>query len=432
MIRLLFELKYHRRKLIFLLCFFVGISTSILGQPKTVPDSLSLEQTIHLFNQHNPYIIQIRAETERLSELAQFSTLWPNPTLDFDQERIGSGKIQTALIDQPIINPVEFGARRKSANAQSNAFFASYREREAFLYFDLRKKYTRALSTKAQLNVVDQLTKTVRRAIEIIQIRYEEGDVRSFEFKRVQTALADYENRLAQHQLEYDKAYNDLISFISPESNALQKNLSNVVLTDSILYRPLNYSLNQLIQEALLQRGILNAAQFSTEASRQLLRAEKAARLPDFSIRGGFVREPALASSVAPFFGIGIGIPIWNNNGHQIKAVRAEIEQTRAQLDIAKREVQLEVQNAYTLFLSYKDRVEGINKSLLGTTDGLVEDALYLYSEGSISLIELLDAVSASLDARLLKLDLLTQYNISLYQIEYVLGSTSKPIRKSN
>lgn len=422
----------------FLICIILGVFLAgapllAFGQTENLSDSLSLERTVKLFITNNPNIVRARTAATRQSELAQTSALWPNPSVEFEQERTGMEKTQTAFIDQPILNPVEYGARKKSANAQRKAAFASYREEAADLYFELRKKYVTAVSAQSKLRVVQQLIETVRRAIDIIQVRYEEGTARSFEINRLKTALADYENRLAQRKVERDEAYTALISFIAPEES-LQNigESSRMVLTDTLGYQAANYSLNKLLQEAFQTRGLLASLESLTRANRNQLSAEKAARFPDLSIRGGVVREFALTSPTAPFFGIGIGVPLWNNNGHQIKASQADLNQSQALLNIARRQVRREVLTAYNTFTSYKDRIEQINETLLKTDQGLVKDALYLYSEGEITLVELLDAVSASLDSQLLKLELLTQYQISRYKIAQVTGQIPDVLVSTN
>ncbi|MEX0599256.1 MAG: TolC family protein, partial [Rhodothermales bacterium] len=88
----------------------------------------------------------------------------------------------------------------------------------------------------------------------------------------------------------------------------------------------------------------------------------------------------------------------------------------------ARRRVELDVHDAYERLRSYERRIVRISDDILVGSDRLLEDALYVYEEGEIGLVELLDAVEATRTAQLLQTDLLAQYNLSRYALERSLG----------
>lgn len=419
----LFPLEKDFFKKIILFACLAATPWLAFGQSKGIPDQLSLDQAVQLFLQNNPQLLQSCAAAERIIQEAKILTLWPNPSLSIDQEQEDAGASQTLLLDQSVLNPVEYAARRKSAKAQKKAALSGYDENASQLYLILREKYIQVVSAKAKVELLAGVTGTVRRAIEILRIRQQEGDVGSFEVKRLSTALANYENRLGQARVENQAARQDLILFIKPNADTTSAMMdSTLVLTDSLAYRPVQYTYSELLQTAFQQRGLLASIQSFEQAGRLNLRAEKAARLPDLSISGSLNHKPGLQPQYYPFLGIGIEIPLWNNNGPQIRAARARFHEFQAGVDIARRRVELEVRTAFNRVQSYRKRMEEINGDILQKNKGLLEDALFLYSEGQLTLVELLDAASAALDARLLHIDLLTRYNLSRYQLEQAVG----------
>jgi len=410
-------------RLLLLLAGLIALPLVAFSQNKSIPDSLSLGEATRLFVRFNPNLIHSKATADRMASQAYSLTLWPNPTLNIDQEQEDAGASQTLLLDQPIVNPVEFGARKKSANAQKKGTQSVYKEDASQLYFQLRQKYVEALSARLRMLVLHDITDAVRHVIKILNVRRQEGAAGSFEVKRLSTALADYENRLAQARVENRTTRQDLILFIKPEAEMGSTEIdSTLVLTDSLRYQPINKTYKELLHTAFLQRGLLASQQAFEHAGQLNLRAEKAARFPDLSITGSLNRKPGLQPQYYPFLGLSVEIPILNNNGPQIRAARAQYHAYQAGVVIARRRVELQVRSAFNQVQSYQQRIENISKNILQKNEGMLKDALYLYSEGQLSLVELLDAASAALDRRMLHIDLLTQYNLSRYRLEKSIG----------
>lgn|GEM_PF-1442972 len=401
----------------------VAVPLVACSQDAGIPDSLSLDKATQLFIQNNPNLAQSRASAQRSASQAYSSTLWPNSSLDFEQEQEDAGASQTFLLNQPIVNPVEYGARKKSANAQKDASQSIYKEEASQLYFQLRQQYVEALSAKSRMGALQNVTETVRRAVNILDVRREEGAAGSYELKRLRTALADYENRLAQARIEHKTARHKLISFIRPGADtASVTGDTTLVLIDSLRYQPSNYRYKELLNTALQKRGLLISQRSREQAGKLHLRAEKAARFPDLSITGSLNRKPGLQQEYYPFLGLSVELPILNNNGPQIRAARAQLREFQAGEDIARRKIEVEVRSAFNQLQSYRQRMEQINRDILQKNKGLLEDALYLYSEGQLTLVELLDAASAALDRRMLRIELLTGYSLSRYQLEQAIG----------
>jgi cobalt-zinc-cadmium efflux system outer membrane protein len=71
---------------------------------------------------------------------------------------------------------------------------------------------------------------------------------------------------------------------------------------------------------------------------------------------------------------------------------------------------------------SYRTRIERLSDEVLGGTDALRDDALFVYQQGEISLFELLDALDAARQSALLRTRLTADYLRSLYDLAFALG----------
>ena len=81
------------------------------------------------------------------------------------------------------------------------------------------------------------------------------------------------------------------------------------------------------------------------------------------------------------------------------------------------RQVENEVRQTYASYASLRERVALIQQDLLAETGDLLEIALTSYSEGEMTLIELLDAATAYRDARLTSIDLQAALWTSYYDV---------------
>jgi outer membrane protein TolC len=216
----------------------------------------------------------------------------------------------------------------------------------------------------------------------------------------------------------------ELLAFISDrqETSVYDNSFFKSIILDTLRYVPPKMDLNILQEQAYRQRGLLISARSAAKADTFTVRAEKAARFPEFSLICGITGEPDLRSSPSPYIGFGIDIPIWNFRGPQIGAAKAALQESQAFLAIACREVDLDIFSTFEQVQNYSRRIENISYELLKNSERLLSDVYYLYNEGQLSLVELLDGISAAKDTRLLQIDLLRNYNISQFKLDQATG----------
>jgi cobalt-zinc-cadmium efflux system outer membrane protein len=116
-------------------------------------------------------------------------------------------------------------------------------------------------------------------------------------------------------------------------------------------------------------------------------------------------------------------VPLWNTREPQIAAAEASVAKSRIQQEVVRRRIAQEILAACTAVNSTGRRIEAIAQDRLRHTGTLAPDALFLYDAGELSLVELLDAVSAALEARMLKIDLLHRYAVSWCELDRAIGA---------
>jgi len=424
----------NTRVLIFLrLILFVCVSAPSIHLAQNVDSSsyLSMDKVLNEFIRYNPDLKAAQAAAQRHSAQAKIETLWPNPSLEIEQERTDEFSQQFIIINQTIRNPVEYNFRIKSAKAQEDAAYATYKEQAGKLYFRLRTLYVNASAKQQRLSLLTRITEVVRQAHEAAKVRTEEGELGVFELNRLSTSVAVFEDELAQVQFEVKTALRELMAFISDrkKTSVYDTAYFKSIILDTMRYVPPKIDLDVLKKQANHERGLLISAWSMVRADTFTVRAEKAARFPEFSLRGGITGEPDLHTSPSPYIGFGIDIPLWNFRGPQIGAAEAALQESQAFLTIARREVDFEIFFTFEQVQNFSRRIEKISSELLKNSERLLPDALYLFHEGELSLVELLDGISAAKETQLLQIDLLLNYNISQFKLEQFAGFLPESLR---
>jgi len=390
---------------------------------------LSFGEAHRIFLEHNPDLQAARARADEQGYAAQARGLWPNPSLSVQRNQVdvpgGVGSESTVALVQSLRYPGEYRARRAAASSATAASRARYEETAAALYEELQVRYAAALAAQQRLGVLQSMTTAVRRAVQIGDVRLEEGDIGPFQRSRLRVELANYEDALAAAQRAYRDTRIELAHFLAPTPHAghhgAEKDL--LTLTDSLRYQPLDLDYEALVETALAQRGRVRSAEAALRRQEETVRAERYARWPALALTAGYRGETQPGITASGFtVGLQVGLPIFHQRQPQVRAARAARQAARHAMDISRRAVELSVHEAYERLTSYQRRISRITEEVLVQSDQLLDDALYIYEEGEINLVELLDAVEATKTARLLQINLIEQHCLARYAMDRALG----------
>ena len=413
------------------LVFSLLLPTIGRAQSATLPNRLTFEAAKDLMMQHNPALRAARARTDQQAFEAQVPTLWPNPSVNVSQDRIPlpNGGIDNQLffsIGQTLPYPGTMRAQERAANYLSDAASFTYDEEAARAFRDLRTRYVDVVAAEARVTMLQDITEAVRTATQAADVRYQEGDLDTFGRARLRVALADIENQLAQAEVDAQNAHRRLAAHILPDeaaSFASAANLTDYTVVGTLRYQPMEMEYATLRSAALARRGLLNASEARVDARSQQLRVAQLQRIPALNLSAGpKMQDTPNGREWGYTAGISLQIPLWNTGNTQIRAREAQQQRARAVAEDARRAVELQVREAYAQVQSYQHRIDRISNDLLTDTDALLEDARYVYSEGELSLVGLLDAMEAARSARMLKIDLVANHLRSLYELEYAIG----------
>ena len=422
----------HGLPLVVLIGVLALLSASpVQAQPRALPDSLTLEAATSLMMAHNPGLRAARADADYVARNARDAALWPNPSVQAAQTSIplptGGTERETELgLTQTLPYPGGKRAQRRAATYTSEAAQFSYQEAQAQAFHELRTRYLNVAAAEARVQALQQLTDAVAKAAHTADVRYEEGDFSPFGRARMRVAVSDFENALADAQVSRRNARLRLAAYILPDSTmqaAAPETLITYTVAATLQAPAFDAEYDALRTQALAQRGLLNAAEAQVDAQQQQLSAARLGRIPDVTLSlGPVMRDQPGGTEWGYHAGISIGLPMWDTGRTRVRVQEAQQQRAQAQRADAQRAVEVELRTAYTEAQSYRNRIDQLSGEVLASTDSLLQQAQYVYEEGELNLVGLLDAMEAARSAQLLQIDLVTGYLHRLSALEYAMG----------
>lgn len=447
--------------LIIALCFAVLNSTSSFAQQSTSLQKITLKQAIDLALKNNFQIKQAQNNLER-SKYAEKSALFDlfpdlNASLNYSQTRgtqfnqfanppsfqdqfveNASGNIRTSVtLFDGLRNINALRASQKTVISQQEQLNRAKED----LIFNVATQFLTILLDRQLLDIANQNLVSQNKQLEQVKAQVQVGS-------RPVADLYNQESILAQNELSVIQRENTLTNdklrlvrslqvdpsleyeFITPEFN------------DQFNYK--EYSVNELVSNALSLRSDLKAQNASIEAAYLNYKISTGAHYPTLSFSAGYSTNYAFVevggiSANRPSFsdqffdqninnnlGFSLQIPIFNRFSIQnnVQAAKVQYKNAQLQLDNLKLGVAQEVRQAYSDYLSYAKQLESSDKALLSAKKAQ-ETQQERYKIGSSTLIELTQSNALFVEASSNRAQALFRLIFQEQLINYYVGKIS-------
>lgn len=402
-----------------------------LAQPREFPDTLTFKRATSLLLNHNPQLRVARARAQAASKSARADALFPNPTLEGSQEHTplpseGADDEWFLRLNQPLNYPGEQRARSRAADAATRAAEAALEETRTSLYNELRRRYLAVVVADTRHRILRRYTDAVQQAAHAATVRQEEGDLSSIRRSRLTNAEASFENDLSEAKRQ-QRATRRVLAYTlladREERGGTSPRFRDYTIPDSLSFRGITVDEQAALSAAAERRARLSVQRARVERERQALRSTRYQRYPDLSLSAGPKQLSAPGGSTYGFTaGIQVELPLWNGGRTAVEAQEGRRTQAQARLDATRRTVEVEVQNALDRIASYRTRLQDPSDSLLQARDTLLEDALFTYEQGELTLFELLDTIESASRTELRRVRLTAEYFRALYDLEAAIG----------
>jgi outer membrane protein, heavy metal efflux system len=322
-----------------------------------------------------------------------------NPTLSFGAFNGVAGRYGYSQLDQTlrIEKTYERGDKRALRIAAAQELVVAT---EADIVEITRQQKLLGASAYADLMLAQRILTlseenelNFKRLVEGAQKRLKAGDIASADVSRLSVEQSRASNEVRAAQTVLSQAQFKIASLLAIEGtpvNASDKLPdTNTLSLNSALFSTSNNSI--ALENALLKRSDLNAAQARVKAFEKAVALAKSQQIRDVTFGAQTERAPGLGGRV---FGLSASIPLLTGNDYSSEALKAAADLNVVEGEVLriKAQIQLEVDTAFAQLIGSKDRLE----RLLGTTIPEVNKASqaieYAYTRGAATLTDLFDS----------------------------------------
>jgi cobalt-zinc-cadmium efflux system outer membrane protein len=368
--------------------------TRIKAQEKEL---LQFEEYLSLVGNKNLGYASQKYNVSMAEASVQTANMFPDPQLEIETTNNGVRKDMGYVYGASIGWTLELGGKRKArVNLARNQYELSKIQLQDFfrnLRADASLGYIDALKAKALLEVQQDSYKNMRQLAKSDSIRYKLGTISLVTSKQSKLEAVSLLNEVYQAESAEEQALTSLSVFLGDSK------ITGRDVTGDFNAFNRDFSIDDLILQALNERADLLAAKQNTEVAKSQINLEKANRVIDLGISAGAERHTEATNEIAPSptvnaVKMGISIPLKFSNRRNAGLKIAEMVHSQAEVEYKQIEqgIKAEVMQAYQQYTATQKQLRQFHNGMLSEAQSILEGITYSYKRGESSILEVLNA----------------------------------------
>jgi outer membrane protein len=434
--------------------FFMGQSTHA-ADTSAPPASLTLPDCINLALRQNPTILKAKEEIRRTQGVIIEIRAQAVPQLiasggyqRIDRQAIdafpfsGSNSVNAIFKnqEQPWSAQVEIsqlvyaggrvGAALRAAKLSDQVATLGFQSAVASTILDVRKAFYQILLNRELVDVREQSVTLLEEQLHDAQSRFDVGTVPRVNVLRAEVELANAKPPLirAQNDLRLSKeSLLKLLAIDSPRTNTF----TSINFDGKLVYEHRDWELPTALQQALERRPELLQAERQVSVAKANVQVASSGYKPQASVFGSYGwHDDTFSDDISStregwVIGGNVSWALFDGMLTHGKITQARAQLQEANLDYAdtRREVELEVRQAYSDYLQTLELIEAQKKTVEEAQESL-RLAEARFRAGTGTQLDVLSAQTALTDARSNEIQALHDYNVVIATLERVTGMT--------
>lgn len=336
---------------------------NVLGNPLDSQAPLGLSDLQRIATEHNPTLIQARAQVEGETGKAKQAGLYINPAIAYNGDllglpRAGAGEWQGGMLEQEIILGGKLKLSRQKYLARVEAAKQQLQAQTLKVSNDVQIHYYHVLAAAERLKLQNELWKSVRDHWLTIGEMSNLGEASQAD--RYLANVTQEEQRLKVLESENDLMY-------------AWENLTTILGVD-MTYRGVNGELDgnpELIPwQSLMARLITDSPQLG-EARAKLrsdeitLKREKRQMIPNLIISGGAGYDQLDSGFAARANLQMVNIPLFDRNQGTIQQAKADLSRQKAQVQLVELQLRRKLANHFREYVTAVQHVQSYKNVIL-------------------------------------------------------------------
>ncbi|MBI5476671.1 MAG: TolC family protein [Ignavibacteriales bacterium] len=404
---------------LFLLCY-----TVLFSQLK---EQLSLNDAITFAIKNNPQLISSSKQIDVESGRFWRGVSPQSPSLSVNYQYIPKGNSikqfgeRTVEISQSLDFPTNILFRGLQLSSKVSVAEAEYSSTSNDIISRVKIAYYDVLAKQKKIELAGENLAIAEDFARKADIRYNVGEATNLERLTANVQFTQARNALDVAQNDLKIAFGELYHVLGLRK---EDQPDKIILTDSLVYKPITQTSEQLKERAFkINPQLIAASERVSVAS-----IDRALAWSSFlpNLNASYYRQTVDGNS--DFYGVsfGISLPLWF-----LFDQRGQIQEASANLNVAKSDLQsfrnfisMNVQTAYLELKNDERQIKLHQTDILPQAKEVYRTALASYEAGEITYLEFLQARQTLISSRSEFIDELALYCKSLAKLEYAIGSS--------
>jgi outer membrane protein TolC len=423
----------------------------------------TLDQAILTALQRNPNILIAKEEIERtrgvvieitahaLPHLSPTGTLqWTDPNLggsssfNSGSTGVGGGGVSSSGVTrtdvsyairvtgtQLVFNYGTFRSIRGTFFQRDSAYFA-FRNVLDQVIATVKTQYYQIVLNKALIGVQEEQVQLLESQLKDQQNRFEAGTVPRFNVLQAQVALSNQIPQLITARNNFRISQLILAKTLGLDFDPLRGGNAPLEVVGEMPYNPRNINLVDAIELGKQRRPFLKQARANVLNQIEQVHVALGGFMPNFNATGGYeiFSSPLTtnfdSASKGWIFGLTGNWAVWDSgeNYGRVKQQRALLSESKITFDDDVRQVELEVQQAYSNLIQNRELIQSQEKNVEQASEA-VRLAKARLDAGAGTQLDVLNAQVQLATAESTKLQALFGYNSTLAEFDRVTGAQS-------
>jgi len=417
----------------------------------TTPATLTLQNCIDLALKQNPSILKaqeeirrthgviIEARSEAIPQVTasgnysrvQRHTIdsFPGSTNIFkNQEQPWNAQVE---VSQLVYAGGRVGAALRAATLANQIAALGFQSTVADTILGVRTAFYQILLNKAQVDVREQSVTLLEQQLRDAQSRFDVGAVPRFNVLRAEVELANAKPPLIRAQNDLRLSKEALVKLLAIDSKNQTNDFTPINFAGELVYEHRAWELSTALQQALGHRPELLQAERQIGVAKANVKVASSGYKPEVSVFGNYGwRDSTFSDEIDQMrdgwtAGATMTWAIFDGMLTHGKVTQARAQLQEANLDYAdtRRQVELEVRQAYSDYLQTLELIEAQKKTVEEAEESL-RLAEARFRAGTGTQLDVLSAQTALTDARSNEVQALYDYNVALATLDRVTGTT--------
>jgi TolC family type I secretion outer membrane protein len=396
-----------------------------------VPYELTLDESIRLALANNPAIKVAEADKEKAAWVVKEAKAGKAPTLSLGHtsERVHSDETDrtnnnfenTVSLSLPLYTGGKAESAIEQAKLNNDSAALGLEDTKQQIRLDATSAYYTVLQASNMVKLSQESVDRLNAHVQNVQAKYQVGTVAKTDVLRSEVEAADAEQSLIKAENSYELSIASLNDVIGMPLD------TQITVKDQLKYEQVSLTLEQAIQQALVNRPDLAQAELSVAVAEEGVKGARSGYRPTIGLSAseGW-DDTSFPGTDNNTWSVGVKAS-WNifDSGltnSQVKQSQASLEKTRQQRQQAKDAAQLEVRQAYLNLKEAEKRIATSQVTVIKAEEDY-KIAQVRYTSGVGTNLDVIDSQVALTQAKTNYVQSLYDYNTSRAKLEKAIGA---------